>query len=62
MDSTVLDLRQAPDARVGTNVLLYGNHNGYTLRPEAVAELSGIIVYELLVRLGPRVQRIFIGR
>ena len=61
MDSAVIDLNGIPEAEVGSNVLIYGRHDGYTLRPEEIAESLGTIVYELITRLGPRVQRIFIG-
>lgn len=60
MDSMVIDLSQVPDTEVGSDVLLYGNYGGYVRRPEDMASESETIVYELLIRLGPRVQRIFL--
>jgi alanine racemase len=41
-------------------VLLYGTHNGHTLRPELVAQQAGTISHELLTRLGERVHRIYV--
>jgi alanine racemase len=60
MDQMQVDLTDIPDASIGAEVLLYGTHNGYTLRPEQVSQLAGTIPYELLTRLGERVHRIYI--
>ena len=60
MDQMQVDLTDIPDASIGAEVLLYGTHNGYTLRPELVSQLAGTIPYELLTRLGERVHRIYI--
>jgi|GEM_PF-29474 len=61
MDSMVVDLSAAPDAAAGSEALLFGVHHGAVLRPEAVAAQAGTIPYELLARLGPRVQRVYVG-
>ena len=60
MDQMQIDLTDIPDASIGAEVLLYGTHNGHTLRPEQVSEMAGTISYELLTRLGERVHRIYI--
>jgi alanine racemase len=60
MDQMQIDLTDVPGAGIGAEVLLYGTHNGHTLRPEQVAETAGTIPYELLTRLGERVHRIYI--
>jgi Alr-MurF fusion protein len=60
MDQMQIDLTDIPDAGIGAEVLLYGTHNGHTLRPEQVSEMAGTISYELLTRLGERVHRIYI--
>ena len=60
MDSMMIDLSGVPDAQPRADVLIYGKHGGYTVRPEDVAATCNTIPYELLARLGPRVQRIFI--
>lgn len=62
MDSAMVDINGIDNVRIGSDVLIYGKHNGYSLRPEIAADLSDTIVYELLARLGPRVQRIFVGK
>lgn len=61
MDSCAIDLTAVPQASVDTEVLIYGRHNGGEIRPERVAELAGTHVWELLVRTGNRVQRVFVG-
>jgi alanine racemase len=60
MDQMQIDLTDIPDVSVGAEVLLYGTHNGHTLRPEQVSQMAGTIPYELLTRLGERVHRIYI--
>jgi alanine racemase len=60
MDQMQIDLTDIPDASIGAEVLLYGTHNGHTLRPEQVSQMAGTIPYELLTRLGERVHRIYI--
>ena len=53
MDLVAIDLRACPDARAGGRVTLWGEG----LPVEEVAEAAGTIPYELLARLGPRVER-----
>ena len=53
MDLVAIDLRGCPDARPGDRVTLWGED----LPVEEVAEAAGTIPYELLARLGPRVER-----
>jgi alanine racemase len=60
MDQMQIDLTGIPGVTAGSEVLLYGTHNGQALRPELVAEQAGTISYELLTRLGERVHRIYI--
>jgi alanine racemase/UDP-N-acetylmuramoyl-tripeptide--D-alanyl-D-alanine ligase len=60
MDSMMIDLSAAPEVEPRADVLIYGRYGGYMVRPEDVALTSNTIPYELLARLGPRVQRIFI--
>jgi alanine racemase len=61
MDSLVVDLAAAPAAAAGSEALLFGVHHGAVLRPEEVAAQAGTIPYELLARLGPRIQRVYVG-
>ncbi len=60
MDQMQVDVTDIPGGSVGAEVLLYGTHNGHTLRPEEVAEKAGTIAYELLTRVGERVHRIYV--
>jgi alanine racemase len=60
MDSMAIDLSEVPQAAVGDEVLLFGTHEGQTLRPEEVAARAGTIPYDLLVHVDSRrVQRLF---
>ncbi|HEY2736813.1 MAG TPA: alanine racemase C-terminal domain-containing protein, partial [Thermoanaerobaculia bacterium] len=60
MDQMQVDVTHIPGIDIGAEVLLYGAHGGNVIRPEQVAEQAGTITHELLVRLGRRVQRIFV--
>jgi alanine racemase len=60
MDSTVVDLSACPDAAVGTDVLLFGTEGDSSQPIEDVAAAMGTIPYEVVARLGPRVQRVFV--
>ncbi|HKD82376.1 MAG TPA: alanine racemase [Candidatus Angelobacter sp.] len=60
MDQMQIDVTDIPGVSVGSEVLLYGTHNGHTLRPEEIAEKAGTIAYELLTRVGERVHRIYV--
>jgi Alr-MurF fusion protein len=60
MDQMQIDITELPGIGVGAEVLLYGTHNGHTLRPELVAEQAATIGHELLTRLGERVHRIYV--
>ncbi len=60
MDQMQVDLTDLRGVGVGAEVLLYGTHNGHTLRPELVAQQAGTIGHELLTRLGERVHRIYV--
>jgi alanine racemase len=60
MDSMAIDLSAVPQAAVGDEVLLFGTHEGQTLRPEEVAAAARTIPYDLLVHVDSRrVQRLF---
>jgi alanine racemase len=60
MDSMAIDVTDAPGARVGSEVLVYGRLGDMALPVEPVAELLGTIPYEVICKVGPRVQRVFI--
>ena len=60
MDSMVVDLSACPDVEVGTDVLVFGAQGESAQAIEDVAEEMGTIPYEVVARLGPRVQRVFV--
>jgi alanine racemase len=59
MDSMTVDLSNCEEARVGSDVLILGRYGDWLVSPEELAAEIGSIPYELMVRVGPRVQRIF---
>jgi alanine racemase len=58
MDSMTVDLSHSPDAGVGSDVLLYGRQGERREPLEAAAAAVDTIAYEVMTRVGPRVQRI----
>jgi Alr-MurF fusion protein len=58
MDSMVIDVTDCPWAAPGSDVLIYGRYGGAQVSIEEVAAAIGTIPYELLARVGPRVQRV----
>jgi alanine racemase/UDP-N-acetylmuramoyl-tripeptide--D-alanyl-D-alanine ligase len=58
MDSMVVDISSCPSATVGSDVLIYGQRGDASLPIEEVANRIGTIPYELLARVGPRVERV----
>jgi alanine racemase len=60
MDSMVVDLSACPEAEVGSDVLIFGEHGESSQAIEDVAEAMQTIPYEVISRLGPRVQRVFV--
>lgn len=58
MDSMTIDLAGCPDTTVGTDVLVFGQSGLSDVPVEEVARAVGTIPYELMARVGPRVQRI----
>lgn len=59
MDSMSVDLSGCPEATVGSDVLIYGRLGDWEVPLEEVSEAIGTIPYEVMARVGPRVQRIF---
>jgi alanine racemase len=58
MDSMNIDLSGSPEATVGSEVLIYGRLGSSEIHLEDVAAAIGTIPYEVMARVGPRVQRI----
>ena len=59
MDMLMLDVTDVPEARAGDEVVLFGSQGAASLSVTEVAKAAGTIPYELLVRISPRVRRIF---
>ena len=55
MDMTMVDLTQCPQARVGDEVLLWGEG----LPADEIARRCGTIAYELFCQITPRVHFIY---
>ncbi len=55
MDKICVDLGEAPEAGVGTPVLLWGRNAGGRLDADEVAAAAGTVSYELFCALAPRV-------
>jgi Alr-MurF fusion protein len=58
MDSMTVNLDACPNATVGSDVLIYGRHGDSEVPLEEVSHAIGTIPYEVMARVGPRVQRI----
>ncbi len=59
MDSMSVDISQSEHIRLGAEVLVYGKYGEHNVPIEEVASAIGTIAYELMARVGSRVQRIF---
>ncbi|MEO1447893.1 MAG: alanine racemase [Bacteroidota bacterium] len=59
MDMLMLDVTDVPEARAGDPVLIWGEYGDQVLSVDRLALASGTIPYEILVRVSPRVRRIF---
>jgi alanine racemase len=56
MDMLTVDLSPVPDARIGSDVTLWGNAaNGAVLSIDEVAHAAGSVSYELMCAVSPRV-------
>ena len=60
MDLTMVDLTATPAARVGDEVVLFGEQGGETLGLEEIARGSETIPYEIMCTIGKRVTRIYV--
>lgn len=61
MDAMAVDVTGVPGVEVGDEVVLIGAQGGAEVTVEQLAAASGTISYELLVRLGRRVERRYRG-
>ena len=60
MDLTMVDLATAPDARIGDEVVLFGEQDGSSLSLDEVAGGSRTLPYEIMCTIGKRVTRIYL--
>lgn len=61
MDYLMCDVTHIPEARLGDPVLIFGKDGeGNSLPLEEFAQTGGSIAHELIARLGPRIQRVFL--
>jgi alanine racemase len=60
MDLTMVDLSSVPEARVGDEVVLFGDQGTAELPLTEVARLSETLPYEIMCTIGKRVTRIFV--
>ena len=60
MDLTMVDLAAAPEARVGDEVVLFGEQGGDRLDLAEVARGSETLPYEIMCTIGKRVARIYV--
>ena len=60
MDLTMVDLTEIPAARVGDEVVLFGDQGEQTLSLAEVARGSETLPYEVMCTIGKRVTRIYV--
>ncbi len=60
MDVTLVDLRSAPDAEVGDEVVLFGRQGDDLITVDEVAQRVGTINYEVICGIGKRVTRVYV--
>jgi alanine racemase/UDP-N-acetylmuramoyl-tripeptide--D-alanyl-D-alanine ligase len=60
MDMLMLDVTDIPAAAAGSEVVLWGHQGEAFLSIHDVAKAAGTIAYELLVRVSPRVRRVYV--
>ncbi|MDX2249037.1 MAG: alanine racemase [Bacteroidia bacterium] len=60
MDMLMLDVTDIPEAAAGDEVLIFGRQGSSFVSVTEIAEAAGTIPYEILVRISPRVRRIYV--
>jgi alanine racemase len=61
MDQIVVDVSHLPEVNVGETAVLIGNEGSETISVEELARRAGTIPYEILVRIGRRVDRVYLN-
>ncbi len=57
MDRCFIDVTSLPDAKIGSEVTIYGNQANDAISIESAAELIGTIPYEIVCNIGTKVQK-----
>jgi alanine racemase len=57
MDRCFIDVTNLPDAKIGSEVTIYGNQANDAISIESAAELIGTIPYEIVCNIGTKVQK-----
>ncbi len=60
MDMLMLDVTDIPGAHAGDAVLIFGSQGEHFLSIQTLAQAAGTIPYEILVRISPRVRRVYV--
>ncbi|MEL6132860.1 MAG: alanine racemase, partial [Bacteroidota bacterium] len=60
MDMLILDITDIPEAKAGDEVVIFGEQSGHSLSIRALAAAADTIPYEVLVRISPRVGRVYV--
>ncbi|MEM6344324.1 MAG: alanine racemase [Bacteroidota bacterium] len=60
MDMIMLDVTDVPGVKAGDEVVCFGKQGEAHISVQELAEAAGTIAYEILVRISPRVRRVFI--
>ena len=61
MDWTILDVTDVPEIKIGDEVVLIGERNGFCIKAEELAGLINTISYEITCAVNQRVIRKYIG-
>jgi len=59
MDMTMIDVTDIPGVQAGDEVVVFGAQNRTSLSVEEMAKAANTIPYEILVRISPRVRRMY---
>lgn len=60
MDMLMLDVTDIPEAQAGDEVILIGEQGDYQISVRDLAAAADTIPYEILVRLSPRLRRVYV--
>ena len=61
MDWLMIDLGARHNVKIGDDVLLMGQENGYSIGADKLAKLTGTIPYEMICAVADRVERVYLN-